>query len=301
MSREDESWIEASLKAWKTVGTDILEFEKLSNPSAVIFDSSCVFFAPKLEFDVAGAGMISSRHSGEVPLPTGEVMPAVVTSFSAPLGDDGSVFFVMSTPSVWRAGGVESGLDLPTFMTSVLIHEISHTSQFATYLRQVTEIEEAGDFGDDLTDDILQDTFEGDPQFAAAIEAEIDLLFRAAASETKEEARRLALEATASIEARRSAYQRGEHSNLLRLEDLFLTVEGAAQWAGYSWLISSGGASLDESTAMKEFGRRSRFWSQNQGLALFLVLDRFSEDWKKAVYGDGSRTVLELLDQALGE
>jgi hypothetical protein len=85
-------------------------------------------------------------------------------------------------------------------------------------------------------------------------------------------------------------------------EDIWLTFEGSGQWVGYQWLISSQGAAASISAAMDGFGRRSRWWSQNEGLAIALTLDRLSDSgWRHHAFGDGAQTILEMFDDVLAE
>ena len=45
---------------------------------------------------------------------------------------------------------------------------------------------------------------------------------------------------------------------------------------------------------------KNRFWSQTEGFALSLALDRLlGPRWKGHAFGDGARTFLEMLDDAL--
>lgn len=297
LSEADARWIESSVAAWRHVARTTLQLEHPPSPFAVFFDAHCVRSTEELRLDGREQEWDTFPHGAQILLPDGNALPAVVTSFAAPLGEGDGSFFVMSTPSVWRAGGVPSEMPLETLMTAVLLHEISHTSQFATYMRRVSELEAAGNFGEDLTDDFLQDTFGGDAEFAGAVEREIDLLFRAAAADDSAEALRLAREARDSIAARREGYR--DRPQVQELEDLFLTLEGAAQWAAFTWLKSPDGGNVEPELAMRDFGRRTDYWSQIEGLGLFLVIDRFVPAWVREVYGKGGMTALGLLDRAL--
>ena len=66
-------------------------------------------------------------------------MPPVVTSFAS-VDENGNPFFVMSTPSVWRAGGVSSEIGLEMLMWPVLLHEAVHTLHAQTYGRRLDEL-----------------------------------------------------------------------------------------------------------------------------------------------------------------
>lgn len=101
---------------------------------------------------------------------------------------------------------------------------------------------------------------------------------------------------------RANRWYQGEDAHWRTAEDIWLTFEGSGQWLGYRWLTSEAGAAVTASAAMDGFGRRSKWWSQNQGLAIALTLDRLGgPGWKRHAFGDGAQTLLEMLDAALVE
>lgn len=244
-----------------------------------------------------------TAHEGTVMLPNGDEIPMGVTSFAT--GDDeGRSFFVMSTPSVWAAGGVAGGpLGLETLMTGVLLHEASHVTQTPTYGPRIGRLEYENNLGEDFNDDALQRRFESDAVFSASIARETELFLAAAAAAADDgEARRLAREARELMRARAGRYFVGADAFWAEAEDVWLTFEGSAQWLGYHWVIDPRGANRPESEAMPGFGQRSRWWSQKQGFALFMALDRLDGGaWRAIVFGAGEHTALELMDAALAE
>ncbi len=79
-----------------------------------------------------------------------------------------------------------------------------------------------------------------------------------------------------------------------------LTFEGSGQWAAYRWMVHPrGGAQPGEE--VKPRYTKGRSWSQTEGFALVMALDRIAgPGWKEHAFGDGALTVLEMLDEALG-
>ena len=63
------------------------------------------------------------------------------------------------------------------------------------------------------------------------------------------------------------------------------------------------GGRVDPAVAFASFGRRGRWWSQEEGFALFMALDRLSgrsgDPWKRDAFGGGARTILQMLDEAI--
>jgi hypothetical protein len=216
-------------------------------------------------------------------------------SFAAPYADHTRVFFVMALPSIWRAGGVQSELGLETMMVAVLVHEMAHVRQFAAYTPRLDALDRRYRLGDDLTDDIVQNTFRKNTDFVGAYETERDLIYRAAAAPDDTEARGLAGKALARMRARGARFFTGEHAKLSELEDIFLTMEGIAQWAGYRWLIHPRGAGIAPEVAVPAMRRGGRQWSQDEGLAIFLVVDRLVPRWQARAFAAQPATAMELL------
>jgi hypothetical protein len=92
----------------------------------------------------------------------------------------------------------------------------------------------------------------------------------------------------------------GDDAYFAEAEDIWLTFEGAGQWTGYQWMIHPRGGAQPVADAMARF-TKGRWWSQTEGFALAMALDRIAgPKWKRHAFQDGARTVIEMLDDALG-
>ena len=289
----DKAWLARAPDVWRTVSHDIFE---LASPDPhvtyVLFDAQCAFTSEDART------WSSVAHGGQVALPDGQILPAQVTSFAAP-APDGSAMMVMALPTVWRADDVSSEMGLDRLMFAVLSHEMTHTRQFTAYGARIEALAKSVGVGDDMTDDFIQDVFATNAEFVASVERERDLLFAAAAEIDDAKARTLAREALSLVNARRNKWLTGDKTPMAELEDIFLTMEGAGQFAGLSWLSSGRGGGLDGASALSGM-RRGKRWSQDEGLALFMVLDRFSPEWPAQVFGAQPKSGLSLLAAALG-
>lgn len=298
----DQAWIDRALAAWRIAKHDIAGIGDLEDFQAVFFSSDCVLTSSNALTE-AGSDVtwIAKRHGGTITLPDGDEMPAVVTSFTS--ANEDQAFFVMSTPSVWRVGGVEGGpLGLETLMVAVMLHEGSHVAQSRTYGLQATELQRRYSLPESFGDDSLQNQFEHDEDFVASINRETEVFFQAAAAADDVTAYRLAREARDLMRVRADRWFTNNEEYWREGEDIWLTFEGSGQWVGYQWLISSRGAAVPTSAAMDGFARRSRWWSQNEGLGIVLTLERLSDSsWRRHAFGDGEQTILEILDAVLGE
>ncbi len=302
VSAEDREWIDGSLDAWRFTAREITGVSNVRPFDAVFFDDDCVLTS-RNAFTAERTDVLwtATPHTGQITLPDGQAMPAGVTSFASAEG--ARAFFVMSAPSVWRAAGVSNeALGLEKMMTGVLLHEGSHVAQFASYGPRIAAIVAASNLPeDDINDDMIQHRFAEDPEFAASVERETELLFQITNTrDNDDEARRLAREARELMRARHARWFTGSDAYLIEAEDTWLTLEGSGQWVAYQWIVHPSGGDAESEAAVANFARRGRWWSQKEGIALAFAVDRLAPfDWKRHAFGDGQMTLLQMLDAAL--
>ncbi|MBC6982878.1 hypothetical protein [Caulobacter sp. 17J80-11] len=307
---ETAAWTRGALAAWDLVRDTRLNLPPAAPPEIVLFDAACAYrlsaagsaapdgYRPLDAVVRTSEGELkvwSAPHSGEVGLPDGKTVRARPLAFAAQ-NTTGRVFFVMGLPQVWAQ--TLRGRP-PALLNAVFVHEISHVRQVAALGRRLDALTAQGVLPPDADDDIVQKRFGGDPAFSAAVARETDLFYRAAAARDLAETRRLAAEALASIDARRARSFTGESADFAEVEDVFLTFEGAGNWAGYAWLSDPKGASMSREAAMDLMRGGRKWWSQEMGLGLFLTLDRLDPDWPDKVYGEQGAVAVDLLRTAL--
>ena len=140
-------------------------------------------------------------------------------------------------------------------MTAVLVHEGTHVAQFPTYGARMSTLSERYDLPETFNDDSIQLRFQGTPGFAASVTREIDLLLRASAAKDRATALRLARQARALMRARQDRFYPARDAYLREAEDIWLSLEGSAQWAGYQWVIRrDGGGSRAPSPSRRSAG-----------------------------------------------
>ena len=295
----DRAWVERALEAWRFTSREITGIDRVPNFQAVFFSADCVLksgnalSSPTAEQETWTA----SSHSGTITLPDGSTIPAGVTSFTS--GKNGLLYFVMSTPSVWQAAHVGEGPGLDTTMVAVLLHEASHVAQTGPYGPRLGALIDRNSLPDSFNDDSLQDRFKTNPEFAASVKQESALFIDAALAKDDAEARALARKGRRLMLERQARWQVGKDAYFVEAEDIWLTFEGSGQWAGYQWLVHPRGGAQPPAEVLAGF-TRDRHWSQAEGFAIVMALDRLAGPrWKRHAFGDGARTVLEMLDDAL--
>lgn len=295
----DRAWIDGATAAWRLELRRLPELTPPNKVTVILFDAHCRLESGTALNRLAHRGWSATRHDGKVRLADGGLIPATVTSFAG-VGTTGGTTFVMALPSLWAAGKVPGGpIGLDKLTKAVLLHEASHVSQ-STLIERVGALAKAQGLPEEFNDDSIQDRFEKEPAFAASVDRETDLLFAAAAAADDRQARALAGQALAAMEARRARWFVGPDRALGEAEDIFLSMEGAGQYVGYSWLIDPQGGRVPEATAMAGFGTRAKWWSQKQGLALVLAVKRLGlPGWRAQLWGQPRLIGSQLLQAAL--
>lgn len=300
LPEQDRVWVDRALDAWRFSSREITGIRDIPRFEAILFSADCVLRSDNALTSPTANGVrwTSAPHEGTIALPDGSTVEAGVTSYVS--GKDDLRYLVMSTPGVWETAGVGKGDDLRSMMIAVLLHEGSHVAQIGPYGPRLGALIDRYALPDSFNDDAVQERFGEEAEFAASVQEETRLFLAAAAATDDREARSLAREARRLMRARATRWFTGDDAYLAEAEDIWLTFEGAGQWTGFRWRTHPQGGAQPVDEALARFSRGRR-WSQTEGFALVLALDRLvGPGWKRHAFGDGAKTVLEMLDEAIG-
>jgi hypothetical protein len=261
-------------------------------PTIIVFDARCRFEAK----EHAPLRWKAQPHHGKIGLPDGTMVDAGVASFASRAEKTGERFFVMALPSVWTAAGLTALGD--EGLTAVLLHEFSHTRQINPLKPAFDAAAKIYKMPDDFSDDSLQAHFKSDPAYVAVWEKETDLLYRAATEPDDAKARAYARQALGLMEARQKRWFVGDEAKWQPYDDIFLTMEGFGQWVAYAWLSDPKGAAMTTNAAREKMQGKRGWWSQEEGLGLFLVIDRFVPKWAEKAFGSPPKLAIDLLREA---
>jgi len=311
----DARWVQRALDGWELVRRDALKVEPRPVPWILLYDASCQWeLSPAGPPLVTGARILEARltfagaplpvratpHRGTVLLPN-RLEIAIEVKASTMLYRNGrATFFVMAMPSVWRADRRHASKPfLDEYLQGVFVHELTHTLQLVPINRRLRRLIGRSDVPGQLTDDAIQTRFGGDRGFARAFERERDLFYRAALTRDASARRNLVRKALALTHQRHGAYFSGANEAYVEIEALFLTMEGAAQWAAYSLARTQSPGGPDPVPAMNLVRDDRRYWSQDLGLALFLLLDEMVPGWQERIFEPLPASPFALLGSAL--
>ncbi|MBK8497000.1 MAG: hypothetical protein IPL50_19845 [Chitinophagaceae bacterium] len=300
--------------AWELVRENIYHINSMQPVEFLFFDDQYVYATSPVSIPVGevveGPKIFNqtlpwkkSKHQGTVTLPDKQIVPIGLMSFASPLDSLGqTAFFVMPLPDFWKNAGVTSKeLGLDNLVTGVFLHEFSHTQQMRNFGRKMTEYEKKYSFKTGFSDDIVQDHFEADSQYNLQFRREVKLLYDAAAVKEKSTQKKLISQALEMLRNRQAVYFTREQEILKEIDDFFLSMEGIGQYSMYAWLIHPEGGAISKKPALAGVRRGGRSWSQEEGLALFLVLANLSETakWAAPMFGKETSSVIEMIAKEL--
>lgn len=315
LSPGEVRWVQKALDGWERVAIEVLELDRAPLPRIVLFDESCVWHLAAEESELPDARLVrpgltfagepvpavAQPYEGGVALPGGATIPPRAAAFASLYPRSGILtpFFVLALPGLWRSASDASGDSrLEAEMLGVFSHEIVHTLQLAHAAARVEALKERYTLPGSIGDDVVEDRFGGVPAFRAAYEAETDLLYRAVSESDPERKGALVADALERVRARKAKYFVGPDAVYGELEDLFLNMEGAAVWAAYT--LSRLDPAFDMGIEDPAADRKRNTWSQDRGLALFLLVDDLVAGWKGRVLGPEVESPYALLGEVVG-
>lgn len=293
IANDDRRWLGQALDGWQVVVRDFLKAPEHQLPQIVTYDSRCSYSLAAPSGSPTQWSL--APHSGEITLPNAAKIPPAPLASNAVM--EGGNFVVMSLPSIWRPVAPKSEIPLEWFLEGVLFHELAHAYQSVVtpelsfpYLHRVHRLPE------NVSDDSVEEAFRSNVAYVREYQSERDLLFRAASAPTDVEAQALACDALAKLRTRRARHFTGSNSHLALIDEVSLTTEGLGEWVSYTWLTQARG--LAPSLVLPKF--RGSSWSQEQGLAIFLTIDRLVPQWQRRLFSRSPAGAEQLLALACG-
>ena len=298
----DSIWLDAAIRGWREVGEPrLLLAAGQALPSLILFDPACVY-----HIDVAGTWRIrSAAHGGRVQLPDGRVIAPVGIGFTSPTLRDSAIFLALALPEAWRAdpryrGTDDSRLAWERYLVAAFTHEMTHARMLPGLVPRLRAAQ-ASIYPDTLEDNLVQGRFGGDREFARAIARETELLYLAAQPAPVRVQRGYARAALATMQDRRDRFYRGPYAGWEEVEQIFLDLEGVAQWAAFGHTAGALRRGPEFDRALARFRENREFWSEDEGLGLILALDALVPNWQPRLIGASPASSIALLRQALGD
>lgn len=305
-------WLENWFSAWELMSEQVLKLPKSTPPTMLFYDNKYVYTtsgvsAPNgVSFD--GPKLLGEKlpwrkelHNDTLTIPDGQRIPIQLMTFAAPSKQkDVEAFFVMAAPVFWKSAGIESKeVPLEKLLTGVFLHEFTHTRQMNGIGSKITNFDNNNTFKVEVSDDIIQDYFAKDSLYVADYKNELSILYAAANTKKKSELYALTSKGLRLFREKQLKYIQPTNEVLVDMENIFLSMEGLGQFMIVSWLTNPEGGNIPFDIAVKATRRNKKWWSQDEGLALFLILDKLSTPNWKMMFSDKPIDIITLIEKEL--
>jgi hypothetical protein len=209
-------------------------------------------------------------------------------------------FFVLALPSVVRALAGADNQNLDKLFLGLAGHELAHTRQLVDVMRRIKTLREKHDVPIGIDDNFIQKTYSAHEEYARLFAEERATFLRAAMEDSDHDtSRRLVLEALSITERRRGRFFTGARAVHAELDDIFLVMEGVGEWVRFQLKRQQVSPSSRWHQTLNEMMADSDAWSQHQGLALFLLIDRLVPDWQSRFLSPNFPSPFAVLREAL--
>ena len=299
--------------AWKLVSKDIYGLKEVSPVDFVFFDEKYVYSTSAVSIKngvpVKGNDLMNLKlnwrralHSNSLTLPDSSVIPVNLLSFAAEIPGESKSFFVMPLPAFWKQAGVSSKeLGTENLITGIFIHEFSHSQQMQNFGRKMTVYEYQLTLDVEFSDDLIQTLFSKDSTYLPYYKKEVDFFYQSVEGKILD--KQLLSKGLSGFKERQSRFFNDKYKELGEIDNLFLTMEGLGQYSMFVWLTHPRGGNIKRELAIKGVRRGGKWWSQDEGFALFLILERLSppRNWGKGMFGRETESVIDLINRNLNQ
>ena len=302
---EDSTWLARAMSNWTQVGEKLLRVESRPFPFLILFDDECVYQVnPGDRWHVT-----AEPHRGSVRLPNGRAIAPIGVAITSPTVHDTGVFLAIALPDAWRADPRYSAFETRSgwerYLVGAFAHEMTHARMLEYLLPRLRALE-AAIYPDTVEDNAIQNRFGHDRDFAQSIRSETELLYRATVTPTTSTRMQHAREAQELMRARWNRYYVGDFQPWRELEQVFLDLEGVAQWVAFHVRYGPdvGVSRAPGSTFVRVLDRfrdAGEVWSEDQGLLLIFTLDALVPDWQRQLLKPRPPTAFELLSNAVSQ
>ncbi len=229
-----------------------------------------------------------------------EVLPIKADLSAMPYADDQKTFCIIPLPSIFhKLEGLGTVAEMDELFLGIALHEMTHTRQLSFLMGQIKRLSKRYPVPEHLDDNLLEDTFGKDKAYVQRFNREMDKLGDAFMADTLAQCKRDMARALTMIQQRRARYFVGKRKVYAPLEEIFLALEGTGMWAHFQMAKENAPAGEDLKTTLMNLAQRTNAWSQVEGLALFLLLDRLVPDWQVRYFAPNPPSPFALLQEAL--
>jgi hypothetical protein len=311
LSGQDLNSFQKTIDDWEFICKNELRIEPGSLPWIILYDSVVAWHINpdmsklppnrKLSSSVSFAGttypLFRVDHKGKLWVPDRE--PIDVKSLPAaamPVDNNKRTFFISPLPALFRSlAPPDQAVYLDLILKGLNMHELTHTRQLAFVIPQILDAQKKYHLPESIDDNSIERTFNKDDGYKEFFSREQAHLWAAAITNNRDSCKRelrIALEIAA---ARKRTFFVNENEGYKVLDDIFLALEGSAMWAQYKITRKYAPHGQTPAQTLHFIFQHGDSWSQNEGLALFLIIDKLIPGWQAQFFNQELPSPFEVL------
>lgn len=291
-----QAWMQMALNRWEEVCRRHLRLPVEPLPWVIFYDDNDAWHlcaekpllpaheasTATLKFAGKSYELLRVPHKNGLWVPGRDDVLPLKPELSAMLYDNETKpFCIIPLPALFhKLEAADQAAALDELFLGMATHELTHTRQLLFVMEQIHRLQKRYTLPEHLNDNLLEDTFGQNKEYAQVFNQEMDALGDALFAKTLPECKRELARAFALIQQRQARYLTGDKKPYALLDEIFLALEGAAMWAQFQMARDHAPAGEDMKTTLMNLAQRTNAWSQVEGLALFLLIDRLVPDWR---------------------
>ena len=293
------AWMQAVLDNWEAVCRRDLRVPVEPLPWIIFYDESRAWhlkpekrLLPPYEassYSLQFAGRTyplvrMSHKGGKLWLPEREPIPvdlAKLPAVAMPYNQERKAFFIVPLPALFhKLAGPDHARNLDELFLGEAAHELTHTRHLVYAMPQINRLRARYKLPESFDDNIIHQEFGTNEEYKRLYDEERQHLTKAILASDLDECRRAVEQALSISRKRKERFFGGDKAGYSDLEGLFLAMEGLAMWVHYRTARDRAPSGEDWLKTLITLSERHDAGSQEEGLGLFLLIDRLVPGWQ---------------------
>jgi hypothetical protein len=199
-----------------------------------------------------------------------------------PVSGNTKSFFIAPVTAYFRTlAPTDQSPFLDLLLSGLNMHELTHTRQLPFTIKQMLTVQKESKLPESIDDNSIQKTFENNEHYKALFFKEKTHLWNAVMANNLDSCKHELKTALRLVRERQHKFFDKQNEGYKKLDDIFLALEGSAMWAQYKATLRYAPRGQSPEQTLYFLMQHCDSWSQEEGLALFLIIDKLIPGWQK--------------------
>lgn len=293
-------WMQQVITQWDDACAQLLKIKAKPLPWIIFYDSVAAWHlnpdlkllplhtvsAERIAFSGSKYALYRVPHTGNMWVPEREAIAISSRPAAAmPYANNKKSFFVAPLPSLYhKLAPADQAKYLDFLFLGLCLHELTHTKQLNYALPQILAVQSKYKMSGSIDDNMVENTFSKNEDYVKIFLEERKHLWNAVLTNNRDSCLAELSVALALAKQRRTKFFVGDFAPFDELDDSFLALEGSAMWVQFQVMKKNPPNKQTEYQTLGWLVERTNSWSQEEGLAMFLIIDKLVPDWKSGFF-----------------